>query len=515
MKVHLGGHRTGLTRREKVPSLLSMVGGKSTKQQPADDDPPAESDSDDSRTGLSLRGTIQRTTFTAAKNEGGSSRLGGASTNGSRSLRSSQSTVPRSSTKRSSAPEDISSASEDDAPGLHPATDRPEASSFSSQPRYAGATYGQSSKKRPNAYPSRNGRQVVTKKLKSVPVLSQSPAAKKEQFFNDQQSVPRGITPSPRKSFKVTGRLPISPPSAPLPKGPQGRKVRAKNKRSKDEVEHSQESQPRTFQLPDRDWLSLAGNSSAADALDLDGTQPQPGELSQLGISPIKADLHGVQQTQCPLCGGFIQDDLQEPLKKAMRMTVQEQTDFCHVHRKKSAQEEWVAKGFPDIDWLSLDNRIAKHHDALQSILEGEDSHYRTAYSKKVSSGKSRTLLKEESNLIPGYYGTRGLRTMTESITEHFSSELRHRAIGDRLVSARGHTMFVQNVLVPELAIRLIMEDLTLTEEGHARVMLQESAWVGELINEDIGDTALSDLDRGSKSSLSDVEGEPLSGNSK
>ena len=67
------------------------------------------------------------------------------------------------------------------------------------------------------------------------------------------------------------------------------------------------------------------------------------------------------------------------------------------------------------------------------------------------------------------------------------STVVRKRAIEDRLVSARGYTGYVQTVLVPELAVRLIMEDMGVPEKT-AREILRDSIEIGELLYEDVGD---------------------------
>src|SRR5262249_2532417 len=103
-------------------------------------------------------------------------------------------------------------------------------------------------------------------------------------------------------------------------------------------------------------------------------------------------------------------------------------------------------------------------------------------------------LFKSEDNLTPGYYGPRGLRTMSEGIIRRFSTILRRRAVEDRLVSARGYMGYVQAVLVPELTVRLIMEDMKIGSED-ARRVLGESVGLGELLSEDVGDVVAANED--------------------
>jgi hypothetical protein len=178
-------------------------------------------------------------------------------------------------------------------------------------------------------------------------------------------------------------------------------------------------------------------------------------------------------------------------------MTVAGMQRFCHEHQRRSARETWVQKGYPDIDWGRLDERIARHYGFLRAILEGSGdhgggghSHYDDAFRAAIASGRNRTLLRSDADLTPGYYGIRGLRAMSENLIAEFSAALRDRALRDRAVAARGHTTYLQSVLVPELAVRLIMEDMGVGAE-EARGVLEESSAVGELLNDEIPDVVL------------------------
>lgn len=62
-----------------------------------------------------------------------------------------------------------------------------------------------------------------------------------------------------------------------------------------------------------------------------------------------------------------------------------------------------------------------------------------------------------------------------------FGSELRRRAIRDRLMRTTGVADFVVTVLVPELAVMLIKEDMR-TGDEEARRILQESRPLGEVL---------------------------------
>ncbi|KAI0447312.1 RTC4-like domain-containing protein [Xylaria telfairii] len=190
----------------------------------------------------------------------------------------------------------------------------------------------------------------------------------------------------------------------------------------------------------------------------------------------------------CPMCHQEVDQKLLEKYSTDGKMSVKQQTAFCRLHKRQSAAEAGMEKGYPKIDWETIDSRCSTHQDFLQSILEGtQASHYRKVLKERVDSGKNRTLLTNHNNLTPGYYGPRGLQVMTEYIMSTLSDVIRRRAVEDKLISARTYTGYVQTVLVPELTVRLIMEDMSVTEE-RARDVLEESIEIGELLHEETRD---------------------------
>lgn len=216
--------------------------------------------------------------------------------------------------------------------------------------------------------------------------------------------------------------------------------------------------------------------------------------LSVSSSSSSLTELESVQSDGpdlCPMCDAPIDADLLDGLT-AITMSIARQQKICQLHKRREANAQWKERGYPTIDWDSLESRFERQHDHLDRVLRAEaNSHYRDVYSRKVESGKGRTLLTSEKeaggSLTPGYYGYRGARLMSEWLIRRFSAPLRRRAVKDRLVAARGHTTYVQSVLVPELAARLVAEDLKIKPEA-ARDVLRESARLGELVHEEVRD---------------------------
>ncbi|XXG94958.1 hypothetical protein Hte_001217 [Hypoxylon texense] len=270
-------------------------------------------------------------------------------------------------------------------------------------------------------------------------------------------------------------------------------KSKAKTRKGSPEASQQQFSQRPAFKS-----YSLDGAIDYLDDSDEKAAVKSENEVSDNEAGDISIESPANVATRCPMCHEVVDAELLKKFSDHGRMNIRKQAAFCRSHKRHTALDSRSQNGYPKVNWDTIDKRCEKHHDFLRDILEGtQQSHYRNVLREKVESGKNRTLLKTQDSLTPGYYGPRGLRAMTEYIMRTLSSVVRKRAIEDRLVSARGYTGYVQIVLVPELAVRLIMEDMGVTE-ADAREIMHDSIEVGELLYEDVGDViaGLSDEDR-------------------
>ncbi|KAI6249979.1 hypothetical protein HI914_01545 [Erysiphe necator] len=191
---------------------------------------------------------------------------------------------------------------------------------------------------------------------------------------------------------------------------------------------------------------------------------------------------------RCPMCYEPVSPN---NLRTCGQMNTRQQEQFCLEHRKKSAKNRWEINRYPHIDWDNLDARISKHHKFLERLISGKESYYRSLLQDKIDRGKDRNLRTATTNLIPGYYGPRGLRIISENLFRKFTPLLKKRIVQDRLIAARGYTPYVQSVLVPEVATLLIQEDMHITL-SEAREIMAESVVVGELLHEEVREDFIS-----------------------
>ncbi|MCJ1292350.1 hypothetical protein MMC34_003900 [Xylographa carneopallida] len=216
--------------------------------------------------------------------------------------------------------------------------------------------------------------------------------------------------------------------------------------------------------------------------------------------------------TLCPVC--------QEPVPssdlaaftaeytRSHRLTVRQQAYFCRLHRTATAQAIWKARGYPDIDWKKMPDRLAAHDVYITSIIKNtQPSYYRSLLTQKVASGINRTAAQafaradEDGGAETGYYGSKGEAIITDYIVQKYGKLARKLAGGDKVVAAGGEVSgFVQKVLLPEVVCRLVMEDMGLRSEEEARAVCAEGAELGELLNEhadDLGEARRKDGERG------------------
>lgn len=186
----------------------------------------------------------------------------------------------------------------------------------------------------------------------------------------------------------------------------------------------------------------------------------------------------------CPMCHAPV-NPLELKAKGPMNVSAQER--FCQSHQRKTAQDDWKEQGYPEINWTTLPKRLEKYHKKVERWINGEKSHYRTLYGERVAAGQDRTLRKLTSNLIPGYYGSRGLQVISEFVMHNHTRLLKKVAPRDALISKRSVAAYMQAVLVPEITTLLIMEDMNVGEE-RAREILDESVVMGELLQEEVKD---------------------------
>ncbi|KAH0608886.1 uncharacterized protein H6S33_001114 [Morchella sextelata] len=159
---------------------------------------------------------------------------------------------------------------------------------------------------------------------------------------------------------------------------------------------------------------------------------------------------------------------------------------ICNKHKEAGFQEQWDKRGYPVINWGELKKRVERHHQILVDIVTNKvTSPFRDVLvsQQKETRGNAAMLLRKDVRLqYPGYYGPRGSSILLHEITTRLGSFIGDAAKKDRLIGQGGVSAFIQTVLVPELGVRLIMEDLKVGEL-EARKILDASQDLGEKLH--------------------------------
>ncbi|OQD75220.1 hypothetical protein PENDEC_c008G02836 [Penicillium decumbens] len=199
------------------------------------------------------------------------------------------------------------------------------------------------------------------------------------------------------------------------------------------------------------------------------------------------------RKSLCPMCKEEVDPELLMRFEAQPKQRIREQQQFCASHKQNAAEKEWQAQGYPEINWDTFDERIQKHFPNLEKLLVPDcTSYYRNILDTTLKSGQAKnfrlTLAGEGIETIScGYYGTKGAGKLLQAIIDRFSLRLRRLASSDHIVKTAGVAGYAQSVLVPELAVRLVKEDMSVSDDA-ARQILRQSMQLGQKLNPAVDD---------------------------
>ncbi|PGH09297.1 hypothetical protein GX51_00739 [Blastomyces parvus] len=229
----------------------------------------------------------------------------------------------------------------------------------------------------------------------------------------------------------------------------------------------------------DNDDSSLSSLSSISSSISLHLTEVEKRQLDS-ATSRKKAII-------CPMCDQAVDPRFIYDARSPKKLSYRKQTQFCRDHRIRAAEYEWARRGYPTINWENLHKRIEKHYVELDDILTTKKSSFYRHVLESSRIGKGNLRLKVDEDIAdefsPGYYGPWGAKKMMDAIISRFAGKFKQLAPTDDLIKAAGVSGFVQSVMVPELAVMLVKEDMSL-DDADARQVLRDSVEIGNLINE-------------------------------
>ncbi|KND02704.1 uncharacterized protein SPPG_01787 [Spizellomyces punctatus DAOM BR117] len=172
--------------------------------------------------------------------------------------------------------------------------------------------------------------------------------------------------------------------------------------------------------------------------------------------------------------------------------------EFCRTH---TAEDDIIpaglAMGYPrEIDFKNTRRRVRQMFADLLRIIEGrEESYYRQlalALYKELGTRKAqgvRYKMNTMKGISCGYYGKTGARVIMKTIYDMFVGTAgKTPYLTARMTAPQPIIEYIQDVLVPEAAIRLIMDDCTIHDKRQARDILTASSDFGSVMFPDSDD---------------------------
>ena len=211
--------------------------------------------------------------------------------------------------------------------------------------------------------------------------------------------------------------------------------------------------------------LSIASSVSAPSSL-----EDVPGS-SSTSISTIAT----ASTTRCSMCGRLVPTSLLSNFRSQLQdshqplLSVRQQSAFCRFHKAAEAEATWQERHYPAIDWTTLPRRLDSYTSHITAVLDQDTrSFYRDRLRALLTGTTNRTRTAaheyatgQDGTDDVGYYGSKGQRAFADWIMQSFSLRLGQlQKVDPDLALAGGVGHFVQKVLIPEVAHKLIMEDL-------------------------------------------------------
>ncbi|KAJ6036492.1 hypothetical protein N7540_000771 [Penicillium herquei] len=243
--------------------------------------------------------------------------------------------------------------------------------------------------------------------------------------------------------------------------------------------------------------LDISSHSSLSSITDSLSELSSEDELQQIPDDPPRSP-SPPRKALCPMCKAEVDPEMLKEFQAQPNQRLREQQRFCASHKKDAASEEWRAHGYPDIDWSTLGERLQRYYSDVEKYLNPDTpSYYRNILesAQKAGSGLRLTITSDGLEVIScGYYGGKGAHKMLDGVMGRFAVKLRRLAKGDNLVAKVGIVGYAQSVLVPELAVRLIMEDMDVSADD-ARGIMRDSIDIGQKLNPQQDDVVVIDDD--------------------
>jgi hypothetical protein len=250
---------------------------------------------------------------------------------------------------------------------------------------------------------------------------------------------------------------------------------------------------------PEFDFSAMIANRSSAVFQSPDDLQPtsrtSPASVKEFEEPPefdfSKITPNSSTGRKCPFCRKVLSSTFVEEPPTAPRARY----GYCKRHEDTTSLEAGRSKGYPEsFDFKFIHSRVLTvlKNIQIQKLIKGEQkSEILKTLQTSTSNRNAATpmaMFQVFDLTQPGYYGPRGVELITRLVMEKFADEIRKsKKLQESLRFCGGVMGYVSSVIVPEVGIRLIMEDKDIDWEK-ARQIMKESVAYGSVINPAVAD---------------------------
>ncbi|KAI1949847.1 hypothetical protein LOZ57_002325 [Ophidiomyces ophidiicola] len=186
-------------------------------------------------------------------------------------------------------------------------------------------------------------------------------------------------------------------------------------------------------------------------------------------------------KSQCPICSTSIEARLlREYMNEKKFIPFRAQMEICRAHKKMTAESQRRERGYPVINWDTIEDRLTRLGSMIHSIIRAKTkSFFETSIENNLQS-----LSRGSDFHCAGYYGPKGLEIIGQHIARVHCSHIT-AVSSTKLQFIRrcgGVPAYIQEVLVPEVLTKLIGKDMGMGD-CQARSVLEGSKEIGELLN--------------------------------
>ena len=216
------------------------------------------------------------------------------------------------------------------------------------------------------------------------------------------------------------------------------------------------------------------------------------GSSSQESISPVRVESSFIlpphvdipsppNKRVCKYCNQRLPSTFTESPPTAPRARY----GYCQRHIDATVVQEGKAKGFPErVDFSALRSRVKKLLPTIRKMVNSPDeSEFLTNLRSKTfrkTAAAPMSMINSFEDSRPGYYGSQGAEIITGLVLRKLGDEIRQNAmLYDALKFCGGVTGYVSSVVVPEVGLRLIMEDMTISKSEARQIMKDSIAYGG------------------------------------